>query len=55
MKDDNENNNSSKTGTSDVPKSCHLASGSKENEEVLVDYEDAPQLQDLRSLCSNPV
>ena len=49
MRDDNENNNSSKTGTSDVPQSCHLASDSEKNEGVLVDYEDAPQSQDWSS------
>ena len=50
MKDDNAKNNSSKTGTFDVPQSCHLASDSKENDEVLVDHEYAPQLQDWSSL-----
>ena len=46
IKDDNENNDSDKTGRSDVPKYCHLASDSKEKEEVMVDYEDVPQSQD---------
>ena len=46
IKDDNENNDSDKTGRSDVPKYCHLASDSEEKEEVMVDYEDVPQSQD---------
>ena len=50
MKDDKENKNSSKNDTSDAPQSCHLASDSKENEGVLVDYKNAPQLQNWSSL-----